>query len=146
MIVAPCAPMIRWLTLAATLLLACSSTPGTGSTAGTLPSDGRDDPSMKGCDPLAGTPAPIALTGFVAAGKHADGTIYAIDQAAGEYRAFESEGRVLQRRVVVGSGASGGGDGFVALSVQTPSPFSLKVELAGGVPTRMGIVRGLISG
>jgi hypothetical protein len=136
---------VRRLALVAALCtLGCSSSDATG-TNGAHVDDGRDDPSMKSCDPLAGAPAPIALTNFVAAGKHPDGTTYVIDRAS-DYRAFESEGGALQRRVVVGSGSEGSTDGFVAISVNEPSPFSLKVELAGGVPQRMGIVRGTITG
>src|SRR5262249_11890809 len=121
-------------------LLACSSASSpSGSSGAKL--DGYDDPSMPSCDPLAGVPVPITLGTLVGAGRDTDGTIYAIDQAP-DLRGFVSSGAMVQRVVVAGSGSDGASS--VNVSVSQPVAFSLKVELTGGVATRMGIVHGAL--
>lgn len=65
-------------------LLPCACTGGSSS------SDGAT-----ACNPFAVETAPIALVDVLAAGKHADGTIYVIDRGRPEYRVFVSNGTDL---------------------------------------------------
>lgn len=120
------------------LLLGC-----TGGTA----SDGSSSSGASGstrepqaCSPLEGETQPITLDEVVGAGRHPDGTIYVLDEGQPDYRAFVSEGSVLQRKKVTGSGSA---PGWVSVSVtDSNGPFTLKVESSSGVPTRMAVFRG----
>ena len=99
------------------------------------------------CGPLAAHETPISLTGLVAAGKHADGTVYAVDEPTdGKYRVFSSEGNDLVRRRIAGSGQENSTDlEALTLQVQEPSAYTLKVEIAKSGEIRMGVVRGVLS-
>lgn len=134
--------------LAASMLLGCtgggsSSSGDFSSSGGGTPAGGRtSDPSRppQPCSPLDGETQPITLAKVLGAGRHADGTIYVLDEGQQGYRAFVSEGAVLQRKKVAGSGA---GQDWIVASVSDPNaPFSLNVEHANGAPTRMGVFRG----
>jgi hypothetical protein len=94
------------------------------------------------CDPLMGREIPVALASVVAAGKHADATIYVIDKPAdGEHRVFVSDDRGLVRKRVAGSGTT---PTSVVVNVTEAEPaFLLKAELEGGRVSRMGVLRGM---
>lgn len=95
---------------------------------------------LHACSPLEGETQAISLDKVVGAGRHADGTIYVLDEGQPDYRAFVSEGAVLQRKKVAGSGSA---PGWVSASVtDSNGPFTLKVESSNGVPTRMAVFRG----
>lgn len=100
------------------------------------------------CNPLATADAPIALSTLLGVGRHADGTLYALDDGRPDYRLFVSEGSVLQRKVVLGSGTAGGtADGtIVVTSGDTLAPFTLKIERSAGKAARMGVYRGELKG
>ena len=94
--------------------------------------------ASQSCDPLSVAAEPITLGNVVAAGRAADGTVYAIDNVGGpEARAFVSEGTLLRRHKV---GGSGSGSDVLVLTVDTD--LQLRVELSGGVARRMGVYRG----
>ena len=66
---------------------------------------GTSDPVA--CDPTAAHEVPTKLHTVLAAGKHTDGTVYAIDDTGnGQFRLFVSESGVLVRQRVGGSGSS----------------------------------------
>jgi hypothetical protein len=95
---------------------------------------------LHACSPLDGETQPITIDKVVGAGRHADGTIYLLDEGRPDYRAFVSEGAVLQRKKVAGSGSA---PGWVSASVaDSNGPFTLKIESSNGVPTRMAVFRG----
>jgi hypothetical protein len=117
------------------LALACSGSSDTGNTP---------------CDPLATVPAAtLALQTALGIGRHADGTIYVLDQTTANLslRVFLSEAGVLQRKVIAGSGQ--GNDAtvgaFYVVSVpDATAPFVLKVQ-GSGASLAMGVLRGPIS-
>ena len=83
-------------------------------------------------------------------GKHADGTIYVVDESRTGYRAFVSaygttfsDPVTLQRKEVSGSGlgAQGAGRWYVVSVLEPSAPFVLKVDDISGA-LRMGVVRG----
>jgi hypothetical protein len=104
-------------------------------------------PAGNACDPLAAHETSTSLTGLVAAGRHADGTVYAVDEPTdGAYRVFSSEGSELVRRRVAGTGQENSADlEALTLQVQEPSPFTLKVEIAKSGEVRMGVLRGVLN-
>jgi hypothetical protein len=104
---------------------------------------GADTTATTACDPLLARESPAALAAVVAAGRHADGTLYVIDRD-GEYRAFVSEAGTLFRRRVAGSGS---GSAFVVVSITESNPqLMIKAELDGPQVIRMGVVRGPLEG
>ncbi|MBX3223859.1 MAG: hypothetical protein KF795_25325 [Labilithrix sp.] len=123
------------------LLLGCtggSSSDGSSSSGADVPRGSAREPQA--CSPLEGVTQPITIDKVVGAGRHADGTIYVLDEGRPDYRAFVSEGSVLQRKKVAGSGSA---PDWVSVSVTDANgPFALKVEGASGVPTRMAVFRG----
>ncbi len=122
------------LALACVLLAAC--TPGgSGST-----DDSSSTATLHACNPFEGAASSIALVDLVAAGKHADGTIYVIDRGRPEYRVFVSSGTDLVRTPSLGSGTTP--DSVSVSSRDAKGAFDLKVDLAGAQPTRMGVHRG----
>lgn len=133
-----------WIMAAALLgstSIACSSTTnGAGASGSSLDGGNASAPT---CDPLAPISAPITLANVVGAGKSGDGTLYVIDEGRPEYRAFVSQGSVLQRKLVVGSGTTT--DSLIASVEDASAPFSLKIESLGGTPSRMGIYRGTLA-
>lgn len=97
------------------------------------------------CDPLVAMEQPIELATVVAAGKHADGTLYVVDQPKeGAERVFVSEGGALHRRRVTGADSGTGADGrWYQLTVgEGDQAFTLRVELPAGGAARMAVVRG----
>jgi hypothetical protein len=100
------------------------------------------------CTPLASEPAaPIALGTVLGIGRHADGTIYVLDdRGSSDYRAFVSSGTVLNRKRVSGSGSGQetGGAWYVASVPDPTAPFLLKVDNTTG-SLRMGVLRGPIT-
>jgi hypothetical protein len=104
---------------------------------------GASAAALHECNPLALEAPPISLGTIAAAGRAADGTVYVLDRtngAFGELRAFISDGAVLRRRKVAGSG---GGPGSIDVSLGSPgAELQIKVVTANGTATRMGILRG----
>ncbi len=127
------------LAVGLTVASGCSETGETGAT-GDVP-----------CTPLAAAPAaPIALDTVLGIGKHADGTIYVLDQTSTGTRAFVSaygatfsDPVTLHRKEVSGSGsgARDAGTWYVVTVLEPSAPFVLKVDDTSGV-LRMGVVRG----
>jgi len=116
---------------------ACTGGGGSSEAASGGPA-GSSEP--KACSPLEGVTEPIALATVIGAGRHADGTIYVVDQQESDLRAFVSEGSALERKKVAGSGQ---GEDWTSVTIaDANAPFSLKVETEAGVPKRMGVVRG----
>jgi hypothetical protein len=122
---------------------ACSDTGAEGA-AGDVP-----------CTPLATTPpAPIALGTVLGIGRHADGTIYVLDETSAGYRVFASsfgarlsDPVTLDRKAVSGSGsgAAGAGHWYVVSVLDPAAPFMLKVDDTSGT-LQMGVVRGNFTG
>ncbi len=134
---------IFWGTLIALAAALGCTDGGSSSSDGAqgLSSSGSSPAASHPCSPLEAVTEPIALDNVVGAGRHADGTIYVLDRGQPDYRAFVSEGSVLQRKKVAGSGSNG--DSEVVATVSDPNaPFALKVESANGVAKRMGVFRG----
>ncbi|MGC4119922.1 MAG: hypothetical protein QM765_36160 [Myxococcales bacterium] len=102
--------------------------------------------ATKTCSPLTAKEEPISLTALVAAGRHTDGTVYAVDEPSkGSYRAFVSAGGELLRRRVAGAGSeSSAGLVAITLIVQEPTAFALKVERPTSGSKRMGVLRGAL--
>jgi hypothetical protein len=107
------------------------------------------------CSPLDPTVVPITLSNVVAVGRHADGTLYVVDQPElGKDRVFASQGTVLQREVVGGSGSGTSGSGSDGLGgtwaiysvTNSALPFTLKIEWQAGLASSMGIIRGTFTG
>jgi len=120
-----------------------------GSTASSSPtgsSTGASTAGARACSPLDGTAAQsITLAHVIGAGRHPDGTVYVLDDGVPSYRAFVSQGTVLQRKEVAGSGDVGGAPGTESISAtvrDATAPFALQIERSGGVATRMGVYRG----
>ena len=113
-----------------------ASAPGSTGSAGAL----------SACSPLAASTKPVTLGNILAAGRHADGTVYVLDDGDPTYRAFVSQGNLLQRKEVNGSGSTGGAGGeSITATVTDTAPFVLQVERANGAATRMGIYRGTLT-
>lgn len=96
------------------------------------------------CDPLVVATAPITLGDLVGAGRAADGTVYVLDRTPNDraaVRAFVSAGTVLRRRKIYGSGET---PDFVTVTLDADrtAPLQVKVDLASGKATRMGVFRG----
>ena len=101
------------------------------------------------CDPLAPHTLPIALDTVLGVGKHADGTLYVLEQHAGsELRAFVSASGTLQRKRVGGSGETNdpGRTTYVVTAGEAPDLFTLQVEIATGGDKRMAVLRGASAG
>ncbi len=122
------------------LVLGCSGGGGSSTDAASSAGRGATTSEPRACNPLDGTTEPITLAKVIGAGRHADGTIYVLDDGAPGYRAFVSEAGALQRKKVGGSGS--GPDWTVVSMTDANAPFSLKIESANGAPTRMGVFRG----
>ncbi|MCK9459160.1 MAG: hypothetical protein M0R80_05940 [Proteobacteria bacterium] len=76
----------------------------TGALCSCVADDPDDGESLGQCDPLAEQEAPIELGVIIAAGRAADGTVYAVDEDPEDIgRVFVSEGDVLVRWNVLGS-------------------------------------------
>jgi len=120
----------------------CSETGGQGA-AGDVP-----------CTPFGDTfPAPIALGTVLGIGRHADGTVYVLDETSTGYRAFVSgyglafsDPVTLYRKEISGSGsgARDAGHWYVVTVLDPGAPFALKVDDTSGA-LRMGVVRGTFS-
>jgi hypothetical protein len=98
------------------------------------------------CDPFAPVPKPIALATVIAAGKAADGTIYAADEidVSSSQRVFVSDaGGTLVRQHVGGSGISNEGGGMIYdFGTSGPAdPFVLQIEKSANT-VRMGVFKG----
>ncbi len=70
------------------------------------------EPAWVSCEPLAEVDVPLQLGALLAAGRDAEGTIYAVYEAADGHEEvlLVSEGEALYRREIVGSGAGTDGD------------------------------------
>jgi hypothetical protein len=100
------------------------------------------------CDPLAPRPLAIALASVLAVGKHADGTLYVIDEPrTSDYRVFVSAGTTLQRQRLAGTGeVNQGGLTVTILTVgEGASQFTLQLEVRGN-DRRMAVLRGEAAG
>jgi hypothetical protein len=134
-----------------------SGTTGIGTTGSTGSTDGAVGSGTTGaapaaCSPLDQKSVPTELTNVVGIGKHADGTIYAIDQSPNQnvgYRVFASLGSNLIRQPIAGSGQSsaGGPSSSLVFTVSDSYlPFTLKADLSGQTATAMGVIRGSTTG
>lgn len=84
------------------------------------------------------------LADLYGAGRDAAGTLYVADQGGRDHqRFFISQGAVLQRFEIAGSGLDGAGS--LTLSIAEP-PLTVRIDHAGPTPTQMGIVRGPVDG
>jgi hypothetical protein len=120
-----------WLWVGLALAGGCSE--AGSATSGDLP-----------CAPLlASAPRQIALATVLGIGRHADGTLYVLDQDDTGTRVFVSEGAKLKRKEVSGSGSGhlDSGDWYVASVLDPSAPFILKVDDTNGA-RQMGVVRG----
>jgi hypothetical protein len=107
-------------------------------------SDSAPAVAGRACDPLAAEAAPIALAEVIGAGRAADGTVFVLDRERSNIRGFVSEGNVLRRKNVVGSGET---PDFVAATLDDPSGrIEVRVDIANGRATRMGVARALDPG
>lgn len=131
------------LGLGAVALVACSGSTTTGSS----PSGSSAAGALSACSPLAANVKPITLGNILGAGRHADGTVYVLDDGDPTYRAFISQGNILQRKEVNGSGSTGGvtGDASITATVTDTPPFVLQVERVNGATTKMGVYRGALT-
>jgi len=102
----------------------------------------------RSCTPLASEPAQeIFLSTVLGIGRHADGTLYLLDQRGpGDYRAFVSQGASLGRRSIsgIGTGQEAAGTWYVVTIEDPDAPFTLKVDDTSGA-LRMGVVRGVFA-
>jgi hypothetical protein len=94
------------------------------------------------CDPLQAAVDPVALGDLVGAGRAKDGTVYVLDHgpdgaAVKTLRAFVSDGTVMRRRQILGSGES---PSFVDATLAPD--LQIGVDLANASATRMGIFHG----
>ncbi len=134
--------------LTAALTAGCgggTDSPSTGATGSS--SSPSTAAGSHACSPLDATAAsPMTLANVLGAGRDADGTVYVLDDGAPTYRAFVSQGTVLQRKEVAGSGTVGGGapgtESINASAEDATAPFALQIERTNGVATRMGVYRG----
>ncbi|MDB4935573.1 MAG: hypothetical protein JWP87_2545 [Labilithrix sp.] len=132
--------------LAVTLLIAGVGCSGSSAdVASTGSSAAASTAGTRACSPFDSVAQPIALAHVLGAGRHADGTLYVLDDGAPTYRAFVSQGNVLHRKEVTGSGTVGGEAGAVSITAtvrDAAAPFALQIERSGDVATRMGVFRG----
>src|SRR5688572_13683702 len=95
---------------------------------------------LQACDPLSTDASPITLGTIVAAGRAKNGTVYLVDRSegAGLLRAFVSDGLLLRRRTVSGSGET---PDFVTVSLgdDPRTALHVRIELSGGTAKRMAI-------
>jgi hypothetical protein len=92
------------------------------------------------CDPFAPSPQPISLGTVIAAGRTAVGTTYVVDKIGYDNRVFVSNGGVLERQRIAGSGSS---PTFYVFTVLDHSPaFTLQVDVGPNGPTAMGVLEG----
>jgi hypothetical protein len=96
------------------------------------------------CDPLEPIDKPIVLGDVIAIGQDAEGVIYLADEWDGQSRVFVSEGDVLVRKFVAGSGeGSSGGDYHYMFIVQEGEDlFTLAIEIPEGGETKMAVGQG----
>jgi hypothetical protein len=118
------------------VLAACSGSTSSGSPTGSATG------AFVACSPLEANMKPIALGNILGAGRAADGTVYVLDDGDPAYRAFVSQGNVLQRKEVAGSGSTG--EGTITATVADATPWTLQVESANGSATKMGLYRGAL--
>lgn len=140
--------MIRKVLLGAVLvgaMVSLASVGGGCTTGGASSGTATEAVAATSCDPLTVAAPPIALGEVIAAGRSADGTVYVLDRGpvgvGTDFRAFISEGSALRRWNVAGSGET---PDFITVTLGDPSPdaLQLRVDLAGGKATRMGVFRG----
>jgi len=101
------------------------------------------------CDPTAVKTLPITTGSVVGIGSDQEGTIYLVDQtpAVGP-RLFASQGAVLMRQAVSGSGSINDADGTLITVTSGGSTMPIHVEVhidTSGHPTAMGIFRGVLA-
>jgi hypothetical protein len=126
------------LSLCAVVAVACSgsTTPTDGTSSGGAPTP----VAPHACDPLAGVDTPLTVANILGAGRHPDGTLYVVDDGGKDHqRAFISNGSVVQRFIVSGSGSSGGDN--LTVSIKNPD-VTIRIDNPGPHPTKMGVVRG----
>jgi hypothetical protein len=94
---------------------ASTSTNGTGGamngTGGASGTGGQPSGGSAACDPLAPQEPPITLGTVLGVGKGPDGTTYMVDEITSPSmldRVFVSDGKLLVRKRITGSGQSGG--------------------------------------
>jgi hypothetical protein len=95
------------------------------------------------CDPLAAETPDITLASIIGAGQGADGTVYVVDKAATEMRAFVSQDSELYRQRVSGSGeAHDNGSLFTVSLNELDPPLTIQVTTDADGTTLMGVVTG----
>ena len=108
-------------------------------------SESGGDADAHVCSPLAAVPPAFTNLGFtLGIGRHADGTVYALDQTqTGEYRVFSSSGMTLGRKPIGGfnRGTLGNDNWYVATVSDADPQFTLKIDDTTS-PASMGVVRG----
>jgi hypothetical protein len=103
---------------------------------------GSDSTSANGglsaCDPFAAHAQPITLAAILGAGKDGNGIYYVVDiDKSGTNHVFVSDGDVLVRQRISGSGSGGSFDVF---TIEDDDPaFTLEIDRFGG-RTRMGVL------
>jgi len=115
---------------------------GCGACQGAAP--GVPDSGWSTCQPLSEETLAISLASVLGAGQDADGTIYVVDEAGSELRAFISEGGELYRQRVSGSGQVTSAAGLVTVVslLELEPPLTLQVEEAADHAQRMGVFSG----
>jgi hypothetical protein len=100
---------------------------------------GEDSTTLERCTPLSTqASAPIEFGEVVGIGRAEDGTLYAIDEEGSDLRVFVSDGDVLQRYVVDGSGDLTMGDTTSVIVTVVDLDLSLKVAVDADGNVRMG--------
>jgi hypothetical protein len=122
------------------VVIACALAACTSSSSTTATSGGASAGELRACNPYESAVQDLVLAEIVAVGRATDGTLYVVDQAGVDHRVFVSAEGVLQRKAVLGSGET---PEFLSLSCSDDAgSFSIKIDLSGGKPTRMGFFRG----
>ena len=111
---------------------------------------GCDDapPATRSCDPLQEMTTPVVLGKVLGVGSDAAGTIYLVDLAPTGERLFVSQGTVLVRQSVGGSGSTSDATGTLVVLTGRDAASPLAVEIqqdAAGQPRAMGIYRGTLA-
>src|SRR5690606_3436085 len=104
---------------------------------------GADSNTLERCTPLdTQVSAPVELGHVVGIGRSEDGTLYLVDEQESDFRVFVSDGDVLQRYVVDGSGESTQRDGTSVSVTVSDLDLLLNITVDGAGSVRMGAYYG----